>query len=229
MQLDRGFLKVAAVCAGLSAVTTFLLWILPRLYAAPESFAGELALRANPYYMARLWVNFVHIFLALTAYAAAARVLRFRSPALAGLGFLWFVMWGFTELIGVATNIFAVNGTWRAQFTQSAPEVQDRFQTLILGFQGVWDALFFLLLAAFLLGSLFYGLAAWHGRGLERWIGGLFLLAVPLTIAIMIGGYTKSVVFEPLVTWVYPVLQPVSRGLLGWWLWSRARSVAEAG
>ena len=227
VSLSTTTLRIAAVGAGLSAVTTFLLWLLPRLYPAPAGFDEALALHANPLYIARLWVNFGHIFLALTAYSAAACLLWRRSPSLAGLGYVWFVMWGFTELLGVTTNIFAVNGTWRAQFGQSEPDMQDRLRTLILGFEGAWDALF-LLLVAFLLGSLFYGLAAWLGRGLERWIGALFLLAVPLTLGIVISSYTKIVLFDAAIAWVYPVLQPVSRALLGCWLWSQGRSAGSA-
>jgi hypothetical protein len=59
----RSFLRTGAVCAVLSAVTTFLLWLLPRFYDALVGFLDEsVALHVNPAYMARWWVNFVHIF-----------------------------------------------------------------------------------------------------------------------------------------------------------------------
>ena len=220
--MSRTSLKASAVAAVLSAVTTFLLWLLPRMYDGPAGFEQSIALHQNGFYLARLWVNFVHIFLALTAYGAAAWLLWRRSAALAGFGFLWFLLWGFVELIGVTTNIFAVNRTWRAQFATTAPEVQEQLRALILGFQGVWDALFFLLLVGFLLGTTFFGAAAVRGTGLERWVGYLFLLATPLTIGILIGGYTSLTAFDGVVAWVYPVLQPVSRALLGVWIWREA-------
>lgn len=215
-------LKFAAICAALSALTTFLLWWLPRLYDAPQDFSQALALHANPYYLSRLWVNFGHIFLALTGYGAAAYLLWRHSPALAALGFLWFILWGFTELLGVSISIFAVNATWRAQFASATPEVEAQLRTHLQGFEGMWDALFFLLLVAFLLGSLAYGAAAVRGRGIERGVGWLFLLAVPLTAAIMLGGYAGIGLFDPFVNWLYPVLQPASRAMLGYWLWSQA-------
>lgn len=221
--MSHSSLKGCAVAAALSAATTFLLWLLPRMYDSPTGVEQSVALHDNAYYLARLWVNFVHIFLALTAYGATAWLLWKRSPALAGFGFLWFLLWGFVELIGVTANIFAVNGIWRAQFSTSTPEVQDQLRALLLGFQGVWDALFFLLLACFLLGTTLFGVAASRGTGLERWVGYLFLLAAPLTVGILIGGYTSFSVFDGLVAWVYPVLQPANRGLLGVWLWSEAR------
>jgi len=63
---DRLLFRAGAICAGASAVTTFLLWLLPRLYQAPVGFEASLRLHAEPLYMARLWVNLVHEFLALT-------------------------------------------------------------------------------------------------------------------------------------------------------------------
>lgn len=186
--MSRSGLRFAAACAVASAITTFLLWLLPRL--------------GDAYSLARLWVNFVHIFLALVAYGGVAFVLFRRAPARASLGFLWFVLWGFTELLGVTVQIFA---TRRAH---------------IAGFREVWDALFFLLLVAFLLGSLCYGLAALRGGGrLSGAVGVLILLAVPLTAGIMLGGYTRFTAFDAAIALAYPVLQPVSRAVMGVWLW----------
>lgn len=220
--MPRNALRFASIAAALSALTTFLLWLLPRLYTSPASFEQVIALHANPVYLGRLWVNFIHIFFALTAYAAAAYVLWRRTPALAGLGFVWMLMWGMAELLGVSVNLFAVNATWRAQFAASTPAVQEHLRVLLMGFQGVWDAVFFLLLVCFLLGSLCYGLALAGQRGMERALGWLFLLAVPLTVAIMLGGYTSINHFDAFTGAVYPILQPASRLLLAAWLWRQA-------
>jgi hypothetical protein len=220
--MTRSGLRVAAGFAVLSAITTFLLWLLPRLYATPQSFEEAVSLHQNQVYMARLWVNFAHIFFALIAYGAAAWLLHRAAPALAGFGYLWFVLWGFTELLGVTVNIFAVNRTWRTAYAGCPPEQKAAIRTNIEGFAAVWDAMFFLLLVAFLLGTLCFGLAALRTDAIGRWVGILFLLAVPLTIGIMVDGYTQVRVFGPALGAIYPVLQPVSRALLGYWLWRRA-------
>ncbi len=220
-------LRFGALAAALSALTTCFLWLLPHLYAAPVNFDESIALHSNPLYLSRLWVNFFHIFFALTAYAAAGSILWRRTPALAGLGFIWMFMWAMAELLGVSVNLFAVNATWRAQFADSAPLVQEQLRVLLIGFQGVWDGIFFLLLFCFLLGSLCYGLALQGQSGLGRQLGWLFLLAVPLTIAIMLGGYTAIHSFDAISNAVYPVLQPVSRLLLAAWLWQQSSQLAH--
>lgn len=210
-------------------MTTFLLWLLPRLYVSPESIDAAVGLHQNVYYMARLWVNFGHIFLALAAYGAAAYLLSRRTPGLASFGYVSFVLWGFTELLGVTVNIFAVNRTWRAAFATASPEARVAIRTNIAGFQAVWDAMFFLLLVAFLLGTACFGLAAVvRGDALSKWLGAMFLLAVPLTLAIMVGGYTQITAFNLLDEMVYPVLQPLSRGLLAYWLWRNAGEAQPA-
>jgi hypothetical protein len=176
-------------------------------------------LHQNSIYLARLWVNFVYIFFALAAYAAAATLSWRRSRALAGFGLLCFMLWGFVELIGVATNIFAVNFTRRAQYASSTPEVRQQLEVLLLGFPAVWDALFFVLLSGFFFGTFCFGFAAALGSGLERLVGVLFLLAVPLTACIMLAGYTSYTFVDGVVAWLYPVLQPLSRALLAGLLW----------
>jgi hypothetical protein len=219
---DRSFLRAGAVCAALSAVTTFLLWLLPRLYEAPSTFDESVALHANPAYMARWWVNFIHIFFALTSYCALAAALWCRHRMLAAMGLLWFIMWGFTELLGVTINIWAVNLSWRAGFAAADPSSREILRANLQGFSAIWDAMFFLLLVAFLLGTLFFGLAAASGRGLQRLVGVLLLLAAPLTLGILIGGYTSITSLNRVTDWVYPVLQPVSRALMGLWLWQQS-------
>jgi hypothetical protein len=220
--LEPWFPRLAGASAALSAITTLLLWALPRAYEAPADFEASIALHENAAYLARYWTNFVHIFLALAGYAGAALVLARRSLGLAALGLLFFVLWGTSELLGVSTILFAVNRTWRAGWADADAATRETYRTLLAGFDAVWDSVFFLLLVAFLLGSLCHGLAAWRGAGLERVVGALLLLAVPLTLAIMVSGYGGPAWPGSLVEWAYPVLQPLSRALLGVWLWRSA-------
>lgn len=219
---NRMLFRAGALCAGASAITTFLLWLLPRLYDPANGFDESVRLHGVPLYMARWWVNFVHVFLALTGYWAAAVVLWSRNRFLASCGLLWFLLWGFSEIVGVSINIWAVNRTWRAQYATADPATQEILKTNLTGFAAVWDGIFFVILISFLLGTLFLGLAAIRRAGLERWLGILLLLAVPLTVVILLDEYAGLTSLGPVVSWSYPVLQPVSRGLMAVWLWRTA-------
>lgn len=216
---DRLFVRIAAWCAFATALTTFLLWLLPKLYDAPQTFEAGLALARNTPYLARQWVNLLHIPLALMAYTAFAYT-QFRSqPLKAAFGMGWFVVWGTVEMMGVATLLFAVNGTWRSAYQTAEPARQAVLRGYIEGFYPVWDSLFFVLLVAFLLGTLFFGWASWRERGLGRALSGLFWLAVPLTALILLAGYADAAWAGVAAGYTYPFLQPVSRFTLGLYLW----------
>lgn len=221
------FLRLGAVAAALSALTTFLLWWLPLQVGEVRTFEDSIRLASNPHYMGRLWVNLVHVVIALVAYAAAASLLARRAPATAAFGFLAFLVWAVTEFVGVSVNLFTVNLTWRMQYLDAAPAVQEQLKLLMMGFRGLWDGLFFVVLAGFLAGTLCLGYVAVRGRRLERVVGVLMLMAAPLTVIIILSGYFGYAAFDPVVQAVYPALQPLSRALMGVWLWLAADALVD--
>jgi len=224
---DSGFVRFAAICSCVSGITTFLMWYLSRLIPATPQFEQTLQLANNSAYMLRWWINFAHIFFALAAYCGAALVLRRRSLGWAVWGGLQFGIWGLVELIGVTVAIWAVNRGWRAEYGTASPDRRDLLRVFLEAWPGVWNGLFFLLLIAFLLGSLSLGLLSVKGRGLERLTGILLLLSIPLSVMIILGEYWNVNVASRLENIVYPVLQPASRIVMGVWLWNSARRLKQ--
>jgi len=222
MNSHRTFLRIAAVSAFISAVTTFLLWLLPQLYSPPQTFEERILLFRNEIYMARQWVNFWHIPVALTAYFGLAVVLFRRETGKVVFGMVWFVIWGIIEMTGVAIILFSVNYGWRSQYAGASPAQKQVLQTHLEGFYSVWDSMFFVLLVAFLFGTLFFGWATWSSQGMEKRLSYLFWLAVPLTMLILLGGYAGQSWADAMTAAIYPVLQPVSRFVLGVFLWKRS-------
>lgn len=223
MQSSRGLILAGSAAAFISAITTFLLWYLPNLYSAPDSFETAVLLAEDPAYMGRLWVNFAHVFVALFAYGVAASILAARVPGLAITGFVAFAFWAFAEAIGVSINIWGVNELWRAGFNDAGAEQQMLIRASIHSFQGLWEGIFFVVLVTFLIGTLCYGVALFEGQVLQRSLAILFILAAPLTVIIILDGYFGAGL-SAWVAWAYPVLQPVSRALLGVWLFRVAVS-----
>ncbi len=215
MKNEATFIKISAICAFTTAVTTTLLWLLPKLYAVPQDFDEAVALAKNPLYMARQWVNLLHIPLALTAYFGLTYVLRKRELPKVGLGMIWFLIWGVVEMMGISGIIFSVNGNWRAKYAEAAPSEQAVLRTNIESYMAQWDSMFFVLLIAFLLATIFFGWATWRGKGLEKLLSYLFWLAAPLTFLIILSGYFEKAWAGIIVTWMYPLLQPISRFLMG--------------
>ncbi|MGD1841528.1 MAG: hypothetical protein ACFB0B_11625 [Thermonemataceae bacterium] len=224
---ENSLLKIAGIAAFTTAFTTFLLWWLPQQYAPPSNFEEQIQLAQNPYYLARLWVNFVHIPLALMGYLGLAYVVQHKALLRATAGFRWFLIWGTIEMLGIAGIIFTVNKNWRVNYTAAAETEQPFIKAHIEYYMAVWDSQFFVLLIAFLLGTIFFGWATWKSKGLERVVSYLFWLAAPLTIFIILSGYFQVNWLGGLVGVIYPILQPVSRLLLGIFLWRKATSVSS--
>ena len=220
---SSGFLKAAACCALASAITTFLLWLLPRMYEAPANFEASISLASNPYYLALKWVNLLHIPLALFAYTGLAVLLFRKAPAKTVFAMLWFGIWGAIEMIGMAITLFSVN-FWRRSYTSADDATKLTLQKHIDFFSSIWNSMFFVLLIAFLLGTIFFALATWKGKGLEKILSYLFWLAVPLTLLIMLNGYAEQQWAGQITGYIYPVLQPISRALMGVYIFMGIRN-----
>jgi hypothetical protein len=202
---------------------------MPKLYDSPGTFDAQVALHANPFYMARLWVYFAHPFLVLTAaWGVAARKLDDAAGA-ATTGFLFFGFWGFTEAAQQALSLIALNFTWRASYARSTDEaLRTMLRTNIFGFDAIWDALFFLLLIGFMLGNLLYGVATRRGIGLEKVLSGLFFFISAFTLLNVLRSYAGAAVLPSFLSWIYPVVQPIARVLIGIWLWQSMADVPAA-
>jgi hypothetical protein len=226
--MDKSYLRFAALCALALAVTTFLLWLLPQLAPAAQTFEERLALASNPYYIGRLWVSIAHMFLGLAAMLGVYFLVKARSPGFALLGAAMFFMWSLVEVVSMAINLFGVNATWRAGYAAADAATQAAYRTLITGWAGAWDGLYFILGTAYLFGSLIFGALAIQGRGIER-VAGVFLFAgAVLSLAFLLAGYIDGLsVVEKAAGFAYPVIQPLGRAILGVWLW-RAASALKA-
>lgn len=94
-------------------------------------------------------------------------------------------------------------------------------------YDGLWDALYFLLLIGFSIGNLCLGIAlVGAGRGLTRLVGFFLLAACALTLTIITRELQWWTLPEPLASWSYPAIQPLGRVLIGLWLWRAAHEEA---
>ncbi|MFN2386315.1 MAG: hypothetical protein ABR576_08525 [Thermoanaerobaculia bacterium] len=87
---------------------------------------------------------------------------------------------------------------------------------------GFGSALFFVFAIAFQLALLCYGLALARGEGMDRLLGGIFLLWVVLSLPGMFDTIAGSPGLSRHFEWVGPYFQPLARALAGVWLWREA-------
>lgn len=219
MHFSPTFYRVAAICSIASAATTLGLIFLPGAMVPVEDFAGRMARVNDPVYRLYAWVYFLHPFLAVTAALGVAMRLRREAASLVIPGLIAFLLWGATEAGQQALSLFAFN-PWRIAWLAGDPAVLATMEARTAMYDGLWNAMYFLLVVAFFIANALYGLAMWRGAGLSRVIGALYFGAAALTLQIIIvevGG--GQLLPDDVSFWVYPLIQPLARTLIGLWLW----------
>ena len=220
--MDRAYLRFAACCAALLAITTFLVWLLPQLLPEANGFEDRLALARDPTNLARLWITMLHMLLGFAAMLGAYLLLRERSPGFAALGVAMLFAWMLVELLATSAGLFTVNLAWRAGFAQADAERQAALRALLAGWPGVFDALYFVLAIAYLIGTTIFGALALGGERRAAIAGVFMLLGAATSLAFLVGGYGGPEWPAMLASQLYPVLMPAGRLAIAWWLWGSA-------
>ena len=219
MRFTPAFYRFAAICSFASAITTLCLIFLPGMLAPAEDFAARMARVNDPVYRLYAWVYFVHPFLVVTAALAVSMRLRREAASLVIPGLVAFALWGATEAGQQALTLFAFN-PWRLAWLAGEPAVRATMEVRTAMYDGVWNALYFLLIVGFFIANSLYAVAMWRRRGFSRAVGTFYAAAALLTLQIIIvevGG--GQLLPDAIGFWVYPLIQPLARTLIGVWLW----------
>src|SRR5262245_41889763 len=163
MHFPVSFYRFAAVCSWVSAITTCGLIFLPDFYAALEGFEGRMQRVHDPAYVLRSWVYFVHPFFTGTAALAVALRLRRVASALVIPGLIAFLVWAITEAAQQTVTLQAFD-QWRIAYVAGGESVRSTMALRTAIYDDLWDAMYFLLLVAFLIGNVLYSIALWRGR-----------------------------------------------------------------
>jgi len=219
MRFTPSFYRFAALCSIASAITTLCLIFLPGMLTPAEDCAARMARVNDPVYRLYAWVYFAHPFLVVTAALAVAMRLRREAASLLIPGLVAFALWGATEAGQQALTLLAFN-PWRLAWLAGDPAVRATMEVRTAMYDGVWNALYFLLIVGFFIANALYAVAMWRRRGLSRVVGAFYAAAALLTLQIIVvevGG--GQLLPDSIEFWVYPLVQPLARTLIGVWLW----------
>jgi hypothetical protein len=220
MRFSQRFYRATAICSFISVVTTLCLIFLPKVYGSPASFAERMALVENPFWQLRGWAYLVHPFITLTAALGVAVALRRIATNLIVPGFLAFTLWGFTEA-GQQCLTFALFRRWATQYATADAAIRETIRANITFYDSLWDAMYLLILLAFFGASILYGLATIRQSGLTRVLGFFYFAAAFITLDFISGELNGPTIPATISFWLYPLLQPAARTLIGIWLWQR--------
>ncbi|MCP4215862.1 MAG: hypothetical protein GY765_14510 [bacterium] len=229
MKLDK-FLRLAAICSVLGAITTILLIYLPGV--AAKGFEAETALHLNSLYMSKLWILFAHPQFNILASLGIAFLFFKKYPELVVPGMLAMSVWAIAEISQQAYMIDAVNQIWRAGYLKEAEELKKTMlRTHLSGVEGISDSMTFLVYYGFGLGTLLMGIVMTKAKKAAKWIGWAnILIGSAMTSAFLTSFMGIGFLLAPVnlfFGWMYPVLQPAVRIALGLWLWTQVSSCKE--
>ena len=219
-RVSAGFVKVASICALLTALTTLAVHWLPELWNDATTFEAQFQLRDNAIYMGRSWVVLAHCVFVVVSMAAIPLLLTGTARLVAMFGFGSYVMFAFVEMLRTSMSMFAINRTWRSGYEATSDERRRAaFRNAIELFSGVNDALFFLFILAFTIGLFCYGFALLPSNGVDQRVGLLFLLWGLLSLPPLIGTIVGNEALAAPFGWVGLYFLPLARLLIGIWLW----------
>jgi hypothetical protein len=220
-RVSPAFMKVASICAILTALTTIAVHWVPDLWSNTTTFDARVQLRHDAIYMGRLWIVLIHCALVVISMAAVPCLLNGASRLIAMFGLGSYIMFAFVEMLRTSLSIFAVNRAWRAGYEVSGDDLQKRaFRAALDAFGGVNDSLFFLFLTAFTLGLFCYGFALLSKTRIDQSIGFLFLVWGVLNLPGLVGAIVGNESLGASFDWVGRYFQPAARFLIGVWLWN---------
>jgi hypothetical protein len=220
-RVSPAFIRVASICAILTALTTIAVHWLPDLWSNATTFESRVNLHHNAIYMGRFWIVLIHCVLVVISMTAIPCLLNGTPRLIAIFGLGSYVMFAFVEMLRTSLSIFAVNRAWRAGYQASSDDIQKRaFRAALDTFGGVNDALFFLFLTAFTVGLFCYGCALLSKSGNDQRIGFLFLVWGVLNLPGLIGAIIGNEALGAAFDWVGRYFQPAARLLIGLWLWN---------
>lgn len=227
MHFSSRFYRAAAIASLLSSLTTLGLIFLPRFYPPVPDFDARMALGSDPAYLLRSWIYLVHPFLVFTAAVAIAARCRRVAGGSAALGLAGFALWAATEAGQQALTKVGLDFTWRAAWPAADAAAREAIRAQVAFYDVAWNAMYLLLLIGFLLGNTLLGVAVARTASaspLAMGVAGVLWAAAALTLIILLSEVGGPAI--PGTGWLYPLIQPAGRALIGVWLWRGAESEA---
>lgn len=220
----KTFILIAVVCCFLSVITT--LGIHSSLFDLGElSFEERIKLFENSKYMAnRFWV-IVHCLLVLISMLGFLLIQLKKSPGFTILGFIFFIVFSFTEIFRQIFVFFYLNNLRRSYFETNDVTAQEMIQINMDHAGLIGYALFGLFIVAFALGNICYGISLVNGSKIDRILSYLLLIWGFGNLTAFANEFLQSENIGVFVEYFSIIYQPVMRILVGLWLFYKFKQI----
>ena len=218
--VEKSFLRFAAICALLSAVTTLIVHL---YFTPPESFEERILLFKNKQYIFRNWAVVFHCVFVIVSMYALFLLRKKESPGWMGTGFIFFCIFSVTEIARMFTALFYTNPLREKYFTVTDEAVKSLTKNSIDNTAFLNGTLFSVFIMAFWLGLIMYSAGLFKSTGFTKILAVVFSVwAFFHTLAIINVFYPQQWI-EKFMEIFSPLYQPLARIVIGVWIWRNVK------
>jgi hypothetical protein len=225
MKTTSSFLRFAAICAFISAITTLGIHLLFPEFSS--DFNERLQLYHNGIYILNRWWIITHCLLIIISMWGFYLAQSHKSPGFTGLGFTFFVVFAVAEIMRQLLVLFYLNGLRIKYLATDNVTIREILRLDIENFSLIGNSLFGLFILSFAIGNLCFGLSLWKESGFSKLLAWLFVLWSLGNITTLQLEFIPNTTLNEVIGIYSYIYQPLMRGVIGVWLWKQSSNLAK--
>lgn len=226
MFVQKKFIRFASVCCFLTVITT--LGIHAFFPDPPVSFEERILLFRDPTYLVNRWWVITHCLLVIIAMWGFALLQFKKTPGFAGLGFLFFSVFGIAEITRQMIALLYINGLREQYFSATDAALKEGLK-LTLSSAGLLTApLFGVFILMFGLGSFCYGFSLIRTKGYDKLLSLMFLISGLTSFVALGNDFWKLSLVENILSKYNSTFTPLLRTVIAIWLWKKSNDLQGA-
>lgn len=225
MSSPRLFLRLTAICAMASVITTLLNTQLVHFYPAPVTFQDRVLLSTHSVYLFRQWVLWLHPLVTLLLAVGLYQAVRATERGWAQAGLLFGFLEKGLEFVGQTLHLFTVNLNWRSAYLAASTAAErDNIERKLALFADVWNDCYLVLWVSYALFAIFFAVALREDPS-ARWLRWSLYLTALLTAVMVVSDYGKQAWMAAVLPVAYPFGMTICRLFTAVFLWKKSNQV----
>ena len=225
MIIQKNFIRFASVCCFITVITT--LGIHAWFPDPPAGFEERILLFRNKIYLVNRWWVIAHCLLVIAAMWGFALLQFKKTPGLAGLGFLFFCVFGIAEITRQMMVLFYANVLREQYYTATDEAIKNGLKITLSSAGQLTAPLFGVFILMFGLGSLCYGFSLINTKGFSRLISVLLIISGVVSFAMLGNNFWKLPTIDRAIEKYSYSFTPLLRALIAVWLWKQSNVLAK--